>query len=224
MGNAGRKPVKVNENDTYSKLIFLIASGNNYNQKISEYSDKDPSLIFGQLKRLKDKKYIIGKREKYLNKKIYSVNWQKINNEFIEHLRKFKKRLLKQNAEANSNIPQIYGEKFKPLDNKIFLERIKNNKYLTKCFETYFIKLFEKETKYKYNIEDIFNYFILFGDDMLIKIESFLHIKEEKCKKELNDFIDLIKTFKPLQMDLPLQITLNECTEKILKDLENEMY
>ena len=82
----GRKRVKIFESKALCRLLLLVSRGINYAQAISKETGNKPSPIVKQLKILEKTGYLNKpKKEKLLNKSIYSVNYKKILDEFIEY-------------------------------------------------------------------------------------------------------------------------------------------
>jgi len=83
----GRKPIQIIESVPYSQIVFLIASGINYPEAISKARQTDSSSTVKQLDTLRKSKFLQEpKKEKLLNKTVYSVNWNKISNNFIDYV------------------------------------------------------------------------------------------------------------------------------------------
>tara|TARA_Y100000310_G_C20471582_1_gene710326 strand:- start:209 stop:931 length:723 start_codon:yes stop_codon:yes gene_type:complete len=75
-----KKPIIENTRDF--EILMLIKERINYNEALAKKLKIKPSTIIDQLKYLEKRKYIISKREKRFNRKIYSLNY----NKFIEDL------------------------------------------------------------------------------------------------------------------------------------------
>jgi hypothetical protein len=150
----GKKRIRVVENKIYSELIFEIASGNNYSQKIYDSIKKPTSSIVKQLKILSEEGFVnselIENKNIFPMKRIkkYSVNWEKIIEEFIEELKKKKKNI----EETSLNIKKIFEEHLKEtnnpnleilklLENKEFIDSLKINYYLRNFFKEFFISV-----------------------------------------------------------------------------------
>ena len=83
----GRTQINVIDSIPYSQLIFLVASGKSYALTIAEArGKKDSSPTAKQLKQLEARGFLKSQKEKLLNKTIYSVNWEKATNSFIDYL------------------------------------------------------------------------------------------------------------------------------------------
>src|SRR3989344_2174888 len=99
----GKQRIPVIENVIYSSLIYQIASGNNYPQKIFDSLKKPTSIIVRQLKTLKEECFVFSeyKEDKSIfpmqRQTIYSINWKKIIEEFIKYI--------------NENIDYVCSEK-----------------------------------------------------------------------------------------------------------------
>ena len=132
------------ENKVLSELIYLIAEGNNYAQKIHDEIGKDPSSIIKQLNKLKENNYIKIEKEEG-RKVIYSVNYSSIIELFINFLnyrlhnpgddidRVAIKGLVDDEKESETQENVL----FRTYNlNKEFINKIKKNKYLIKYFKT----------------------------------------------------------------------------------------
>jgi hypothetical protein len=138
---AGRKPIQVIDSNPYSQIIFLVASGCNYAQEIAKQRKAQPSPTVKQLKDLQKLKFLRSEKEKLLNKTTYVVNWEKINEEFVNYLYNIVLRRRQQ------SIAQL-GEKYKSNKNEedSFKEfeilkrnkKLNRNKYLSRLFEILF--------------------------------------------------------------------------------------
>lgn len=163
--NVGRKQKKVIESIPYSEIIFLVASEYNYALKISEARGrKDSSPTAKQLKQLEEKGFLKSYKEKLLNKTVYTVNWDRICQEFANYvfdivinkrqqlkayfgekynnyikeqeqaLEKREKELPKKAKEKKHNEEEAYKE----LEKLIKSKRLNKNKYLQILLETIF--------------------------------------------------------------------------------------
>jgi len=97
----GSKSRYVIENEGYSKIIFSMAKGNTYLQKISEDLEDNPSNIIKKLKILERKGYLISKIEGNkkvfpFERKVYAIPSKKLVKDFIDYFMK------KRRTELNS--------------------------------------------------------------------------------------------------------------------------
>ena len=97
----GSKSRYVIENEGYSKIIFSMAKGNTYLQKISEDLEENPSNIIKKLKILERKGYLISKIEGNkkvfpFERKVYAIPSKKLVKDFIDYFMK------KRRTELNS--------------------------------------------------------------------------------------------------------------------------
>jgi hypothetical protein len=84
-----RRKEEVIESERYSQILFAIAGkSKNYNQAISKTLNIKPNALIEHLKYLEKNKYTIPSREKIFNRKLYFINWEKINEEFFDFLKK----------------------------------------------------------------------------------------------------------------------------------------
>lgn len=104
----GRKKIKVYDSISYSQIIFLVSSGENYPQKIAIKRKKEVSPTAKQMSELKQKDFLISINEVEeknfpQNKKIYSVNWSKISEEFFTYYFESYQKIM-QGLEDRANI------------------------------------------------------------------------------------------------------------------------
>src|SRR3972149_1380562 len=138
----GRKPISIIESTPYSNIIFLIASGTNYPEAISKARKTDSSSTVKQLETLKKAKFLYEpKKEKLLNKTIYSVNWKKIIEEFVKYLRVNVDYVCSENDRLGMNLKNLikgFEERVKQARDKNFENALKENKLLYGFFEQYY--------------------------------------------------------------------------------------
>lgn len=169
----GRKPIKIIDSTPYSNIIFLITSGINYPKAISEVRKKDASATIKQLTNLSKKGYVTTKKEKLLNKTIYSVNWEKIVDEFVVGLKEHKKTILSQDKYLKSNLQKVMGDKYNFLqlvEDKNFTNRLKKNVYLIQFLKNYFS--FVGKLSKHHTIAEVLGYLLFFGDLNFVKTTS----------------------------------------------------
>ena len=168
----GKQRLPVFENNVYSNLIFQIASGNNYAQKIYEVygKRKEASVIARQLKILEKQKYAVStiQEDKSVfpmqRLRVYSINWNLIIKEFVAELKRHYKEITEEDKFLKSNWKAIIGTKINTLnllEKKEFVERLKTNSYLLGFLKEYFSHLANLG---KYNLSDAFAYLVFFGD------------------------------------------------------------
>lgn len=89
----GSKSRYVIESEGYSKIIFSMARGNTYLQKISKDLESNPSNILKKLKILERKGYLISKIEGNkkvfpFERKVYAIPSKKLVRDFIDYFMK----------------------------------------------------------------------------------------------------------------------------------------
>lgn len=179
----GRVRISIIENQIYSNLIFQVAFGNNYAQKIFEIfgKKKSASVISRQLDYLEKKENYLTSEVKEDKKvfpmqkvRIYSVNWKRIIEEFIKEVKKQKESITKENERLNANLNEVFGSRItllEYLDNKDFIKSISNNTYLEHYLKIYFKKI--AQVSRNYTISEALSYILYFGDlDFLHSINS----------------------------------------------------
>ena len=158
----GRKEIAVIESLPYSSIILLVSSGKNYADVIAEATKKDSSTIARQLRDLIDKKnnknFLISLKEsegKTLqhNKTIYSVNYEKIIEEFISHIRE----LLEEANKEHKELEKYQTEIEKKIEDINFsnTKEYTQNKYLLEFFRVA-ISSYEG-IKTTFTLKDLFN-------------------------------------------------------------------
>jgi hypothetical protein len=204
----GRNKINVIESVPYSELIFLIASGKNYALEIAEArGKKDSSPTAKQLKQIEKRGFLKSHKEKLLNKTIYSVNWEKIGEEFIEFLKNEKKLYLDKDNKINRefldfNFSDSIGNrkevKIAP-DFKIdlFNKKYFRNSYLIKFLQSIFGRIYKNDLiKLNITIKDIFNeYVLLIGVNMGVssRIGKKYGLEFEKYVEKESEIMDYIK-------------------------------
>src|SRR3989344_9657217 len=146
--------MKTKENILIAKRYFEILNkinlGYNYNETLSKELNLRPNALIHHLKRLKSDKYLHSNFEKKNNKKIYSINWEKIIEDFYYfYFPKGKGRTGFPPTDLPDKIEKIFqvNEKSSYILN---LNNLRNNQYAKKMF----IYIFEKAAEYKTSKED----------------------------------------------------------------------
>jgi len=143
----GKQMLPVMSNKIYSALLFEIASGNNYAQKIYDSIKKPTSIIVRQLKILEEKDFVTSVFEedkstfpmKRLN--IYSINWNKILQEFVRYVfdgfkeehqnyKRIKDTLKNNSQDIHKSKDEKYDKLMNEIENKNFEKIIEENNYL----------------------------------------------------------------------------------------------
>jgi len=193
-----RTLIPIPENILYSKIIFSIAKGNNYAQKISEDIEKDTGNLAKQLSLLKKEGFLYSKQEidksKFPMSKIryYSINWDKINSEFFKTIAS-----TPNTKEGKETFHMTYLRADKRWDDvlrKNFSIQIKNkgfkNRHLNAIFKKTFAVL--SESKKDITLKEIFN--------AVPKafMEGLYDTKQKKDIKEIKEFIQEDREFQQL--------------------------
>lgn len=174
----GKQRLPVIDSVVYSNLIFEIAKGNNYAQKIFEsFKKKKPvSVIARQLDILEKKEKFITSETKedksvfpMQRLRIYSVNWEKINREFF-------KFILAKSKTQGFKIPEKYA----------------TNKFLS----LYFKKIFSANKEI--GVEKINEIFESFSISLF---EHDFDFYKQGDKKELKEFIEFLELINPAQWE-----------------------
>ncbi|MCD4759340.1 hypothetical protein K8R33_00445, partial [archaeon] len=177
----GRKFTPIIENQLYSSLIFSIANGNSYPKKIAESLNKDFGNISRQLTLLEKKGFALSKLEGSKNvfpfeRKVYSIKWERIIQEFIDFLTRSIAYLKEEDNRIGLNLKENYesrrNKKFEEIINKIenknYQKKLKENKYLIKYFQVFFSEI--ARLKDNWDIRSIFDYIVFFGKFNFIKM------------------------------------------------------
>ncbi|MBU0894583.1 MAG: hypothetical protein KKF48_03025 [Nanoarchaeota archaeon] len=159
--SSGRDKIKVIESVPYSQLIFLISSGKTYALEIAKArGKKDSSPTAKQLDQLKKRGFLTSKKGGLLNKNIYSINWKKINKEFVNYVfnifekdvKDYKKISKKEQDEPKEN---HYNELLKKIKTKNFDKDIKNHEYLITLLKLTFPLVENREKTIREIFEDL---------------------------------------------------------------------
>ena len=158
---SGRNKIRVIESIPYSQLIFLIASGKNYALEIAKARGKeDSSPTAKQLDQLKKRGFLISKKERLLNKTIYSINWKKINQEFVDYVFNSFEKDVKDykeisKKERDEQREKHYNELQKKIKNKNFEKEIKSHEYLITLLKLTFSLVENREKTIREIFEDL---------------------------------------------------------------------
>lgn len=158
-----RKKEKIIDSNRYSLILFKISQGKNYNQILSEELSIKPNALIEHLKYLEDRKFLITTRQKEYNKKIYRINWEKINDEFIKYI-------LSKSKDPKFTISKKYAQ----------------NKYLSLFFEKLFINYDQTRSK------TIKGFFESFSIALLESLAPFSKETKPQEIGEFAEFLELI--------------------------------
>lgn len=238
----GRNQINVIDSVPYSELLFLVASGKNYALTIAEArGKKDSSPTAKQLKQLENRGFLKSHKEPVLNKTIYSINWEKIIDEFFKLLVEHKKDFMAMHEHLKTNINPEKLKQVNHLDDTNYIKDMKTNKYLKLALTHYFSEI--SKTK-KTTLSSALYYFVFFGNfDFLYSthpsIWGFLNWKEtkkeieriEKDKKEGKNYEsseDIKKEYEEIMANMKaLQDKEDNHLNKIIKsnkDLINILF
>lgn len=204
----GREPIEIIESIPFSQTIFLIASGKNYAQIISQERKIAPSPAVKQLKQLEKAGFIVSKKEKLLNKTIYSVNWSRIVKAFIELVEKRKKNYepFLEKYEVKSGVFGFKAEYFQGLQLDLLKEkRIIKNEYLNRAIRNIFIFAYESRMNMDFNISFLLDNIIkepeMLNHFLEIMFTSKQDIDDELSKtKDGRDYQELMFIFQKLKL------------------------
>ena len=155
----GRTQIEVIDSIPYSQLVFLVASGKSYALTIAEArGKKDSSPTAKQLKQLEARGFLKSQKEKLLNKTIYSVNWNKILDEFFLFLKERKEGFIDSHNRLKTNVSPEILERLKLLDNKDFVKDMKANKYLNQFLKEYLSSIRDRSC----SLYEAFAYFLVY--------------------------------------------------------------
>jgi hypothetical protein len=181
----GREPIEIIESIPFSQTIFLIASGKNYAQIISQERKIAPSPAVKQLKQLEKAGFIVSKKEKLLNKTIYSVNWSRIVKAFIDSIEK-RENLYGAFLDRYAEQKGVFGYKqeyFQKLNFDILKEkRILKNEYLTTAIKTLFISAYESKMDMNLTISFLFENILNDPEEL----SHYIGIRST-CRKDIED-------------------------------------
>ena len=203
----GRKFIPVKDNLLYSKFIYCIAGGNDYNKLISELLDKEDSNTQRQLTKLEKLGWISSK--KIINKKvfpmeqkrIYSVNWEKIIESFLETIKERKELTMNLERVVDDKTGKEFKEFRTPNLNKIrekkFMDKLKKNEYLILFFKIYFNSIWNLlEKKNDITMIGYFEILMYSGFDYTGKEKNLLKWLEKFDVKKQEKITNLMKESK----------------------------
>lgn len=174
--NKGRQRIPVIENRIYSDLLFQIASGRRYAQKIydfyKQYNKKSASVISRQMNFLEKEGYlysrIVEDKTQFPMQKIrkYFIDWEKIIKEFLNQCSSQKEKVKKEDERLDLNLKGIYSnfdyDSIDIIEEEEFVKRLEKNSYLKEYFKTFFKKMANLKTRYA--IQEVFGFIIMFGN------------------------------------------------------------
>jgi hypothetical protein len=167
----GRKPIPIIDSTPYSSIVFLIASETNYPEAISKARGTDSSSTVKQLETLKREQFLNEPtKEKLLNKTIYSINWERVIEEFIKYIKDSVDYVISEEKRIGLNLNLLYvgyEKRVELLKQKDFQDKLKQNKYLLKFFQSYYSKI--GELKESWSIKATFDYLCFFGNLNFLK-------------------------------------------------------
>lgn len=230
--NRGRKPISILNSETYAQVIFLISRGVNYNQEISNILKTKPPTTLEKLNILEKNKFLKTERIKQLNKKIYSINWVKIIDDFLKFLKTQKQNILSEVEKVHGKEKSLewFEQQLRPydystydlLDNKEFIENTKNNEYL----KIYFREAFKEVGRQKLNIAliDFFRFLVMRALFMEVLEDVRIHISRssdlhKEFPKEYSDYGDFEK-----RHELEQNIIKKDRDLENLKQFSNLLY
>lgn len=160
-----RKIISVIESQAYSEIIFLIAAEKNYAQIIAQERNTEPSPTVKQLKELVKKGYLKSHQEKnnILNKRIYTINWDKIINDYFQLIIK--------------TLPTI---------------KVKNDYYSNRLFINFLKGIFAEYSHSKIKPYRIKNVFDIFNRSLFAGYVNQGKTQEEKDFYEITQFSEKI--------------------------------
>jgi hypothetical protein len=132
----GRNPIEIIDSYPYSEIIFIVASGDNYPQVVAEKRKREVSPTAKQMNELKEKGFLISINEKEKrnfpqNRKYFSVNWDKISEEFVDYIfNKYQREYLQLSKRKALSRYLSYNRKYELIKNKDFEKSIKKNEYV----------------------------------------------------------------------------------------------
>lgn len=172
-----KKRVPILNNEIFSKILFIINKREIYASQIASELNKTQATTQRQLTFLVKENYLIIKEhpEKKKNIKLFSIDWQKIVEEFLKEVKNARDETLKQLSEKSKEslkkeLQYKQGKDFNiiyELDKKEFVNNLKNNKYLLLYLQNFFSKLGEMNSNY--TLSQAFSFIILVGNFNFIK-------------------------------------------------------
>ncbi|MEK6833091.1 MAG: ArsR family transcriptional regulator [Nanoarchaeota archaeon] len=233
------RTIPIIENKVYSEILFAINTKEITSTDLANILKKEQSPIYRQLMYLYKNGYLdLEVKKQQFNKKLFSINWIKVNQEFINFLKIKKSELIYEQSQS-AKIKLLKLKRgllpIKQFDND-YLNRLQKNKYLILFFQNVFKALEDFPNKIKtkineknvYNIETNLKGIFNFICNPAITMGSFVHhntkyynneIIDKKLKedKEFKDFYDLNQLLSLLNVK-PLGLTLGVNAYALLLD------
>ncbi len=211
-----KKKKAVSKSLRYAKILFKVEDGINYNQELSEELNIKPNALIEHLKFLEGKNFLKSERAKKYNKKIYSINYKKVVEKFVDFIvenyqnqykdymktegnrqKKTIKIIEKKQPKAfmkqkNKLYVHKVGELYNYSKDKKFLKSIKNNRYLKIIFR----EIFNWNARYKIDktLKEIFQDLrsLMEGGEILEGIPHASPKFDNVTKKEVEEYLKTI--------------------------------
>lgn len=207
------------DNPKYLKIILLIKQNKNYNEVLSRELEIKPSSTYEHLKYLERQGFIISKpEEERFNKTIYSVNYEKIIEEFILYLRAMFEKTMKDNLSLSD---EDFLNKFEQetSNNDIFnTKNYLNNPYLLSFFKELLSMSVNVGTKS--TLKELFSEII--NKDVFFSASIIADDKQDKnCEAVLNIY-NIIQIIRTKMTSIPLASAVAEMLYNISKNNNDE--
>ena len=225
-----RTEIKTLDSPDHSLLIFTLDKNKMYASELARQVKEQQGTIQRRLKKLKEEGYVLleGHPKKKKNIKLFSVNWDKINEEFIKYLQKREKQLLQEyksilsSKEKKSFQENVFGnfEEIKKLEDKKFVSELEKNEFLTVIFQEIFTEI-NTPTNHnftsKWSLNSVFGYlFKEFASTFFISLISEGGLEELKNKdKNISNLLTLERIISDLS-DSPLFLKIFNKVEKVI--------
>lgn len=219
----GRKTIPILESIPYSNIIFLISSGINYPEAISKARKTNSSSTVKQLAVLRKEGFLNEpKKEKLLNKTRYSVNFDKILEEYLSYcfdIYESKEIKMENNFKKSSSIPNDNVKKISLVKNdklifsKYEMTEITNNEHLRFLIKSFCMTEPLTRDSTLSSIFERINSLILNNKEILAKLES--------QNNGMRKFIELLRNINAesfgIQKELIEELLESKLTNKKLK-------
>ena len=221
------KKISIPQNPIYSRILFMLSKESLTSTDLASKLGKEQPPVFRQLKFLENKGYVIqDKKKKQYNKKLFSLNWNKIEEDFYNISTGFLKKI--EYPPKIKEIEREIGRMDKSLrqkDPKKFIDKYGYRKTIAQIFKNpNFVNLLKYSFSYFQDNKDItlerIFLGIIKGIDENSEYKALLKIIDNKkfiCDLEHININMRMRTPEHV-IDLELQHKMGFPRKKILKE------
>lgn len=220
-----KKEINVFDSAEHSLLIYVLNNKEMYASEIARLVKEKQGTTQRRLMKLESSGFIKIKEhpEKIKNIKLFSVNWDKILEEFIKLLKEQKEEFIKIHNNLKTNIKTERLQLLNLLENKEFVKNLKTNVYLKKALSEYFTAISRIK---KCSLYQALGYFTYFGDfefttlthPSIRQVISQIYLKKDL--EEIDKKVDYEKS-TPAQSTKKWYEEMKKTNDKLMKDMNN---